>query len=832
MCKTKYPLPSFFSTRFPGLWMVCFLLVANAGFSQREGNIWYFGDEAGMDFNSGAPVALTNSAMNTYEGCASISSPNGNLLFYTDGLTIYNANHVPMANGTGLLGDPSTSQSGVIVKLPGSFNRYYVFSVDDDGGVEGLRYSIVDMSLNGGLGGVTIKNVLMVTPVTERITAVSHRNGLDIWILVHEWNSNNYIAYLLTPSGLEPPVYTPIGQVHGGSIFNSRGCMKVSPNGQWLATAITFQSRVDLLAFDDSLGTISNLTEIYGISGAYGVEFSPHSNRMYISTADVSPGEIYQFDLSLPTPLDIINSRVFLGRTASLSVGSLQLGPDRKIYCARYDSPYLGVIHRPDSLGAACNWVDDGFFLAGKRSFLGLPSFVQSYFLPPKALFNYTNPCFGDSTFFFGNSSYAPVTFSWNFGDPSSGPSNFSTIQNPSHLYPAPGNYTVTLIVAKDSLRDTVVHLVNVRSYPNIDLGPADTILCNQPSIVLDPGPASSYIWSTGETTPTITVTSDGIYYVEASNGPCISTDSIIVDFRPQPYVNLGVDRKICTGESVTLDAANAGANFLWSTGANTQTIQVTAGGDYWVIVEVGLCTATDTVRTALVTKPDVNLGADRSYCRDDLELSAGTLFPIQWSTGATTPSITITQSGVYWAEAVNDICRDSDTVRIDLFQPVRIDLGRGLTLCPGSGDSILLVANFPGAQFSWTTGATTPEIMVGAPGVYGVGIVSADGCIGGDEIEIGEECTPQVFVPNAFTPNGDGHNETFGIVANNLVGMELNVFDRWGKLIFQGLQQQDQWDGTWGGQAVPEGGYTWHLRYRVAEGNWESLAGTVLLIR
>lgn len=800
--------------------------------AQREGNIWYFGGKAGMNFNGGAPVALTNSAMDTYEGCASVSSPNGNLLFYTDGITIYNASHSPMANGTGLLGDPSTSQSGVIVKVPGSQNRYYVFSVDDDGGQDGLRYSIVDMSLNGGQGGVTIKNVLLVTPVTERITAVAHRNGLDIWILVHEWNSNNYISYLLTPSGLMAPVYTPIGQVHGGNVFNSRGCMKVSPNGKWLATAITFQSRVDLLAFDDSLGTISNLTEIYGISGAYGVEFSPHSTRMYISSADVSPGELYQFDLTLPTRLDIVNSRYFIGRTSSLSMGSLQLGPDRKIYCARYDSPYLSVITQPDSLAAACMWVDDGFFLAGKRSYLGLPSFVQSYFLPPRANFNFTNPCFGDSTHFFGNSNYAPVNFSWNFGDPGSGQENYSTLQTPSHLYPAPGTYTVTLIIAKDSLRDTVVHQVVVQAFPNIDLGPADTILCDVPSITLSPGVAQYYLWSTGDTTSSITVTTDGLYIVEAGNGPCVITDSILVDFRTQPYVNLGVDRQFCSGDSVVLNAGNSGAIFNWSTGANSQTISVGSGGQYSVSVNIGQCIAFDTIQLAMLQRPVLDLGNDRSFCTDELELVAGTTFPTTWSTGATGPSIIITQSATVWAEAANAFCITRDTVHIDLFEPVRFDLGRDLVVCPNGTDSVLLIANFANSQYNWNTGETTQAIWVSQPGNYSVMVVSSDGCTGQDATEVVEDCEPLVFVPNAFTPNGDGQNDIFGIVGTGLSQMELQIYDRWGKLVFHSANINEGWDGKIGGVSAPEGAFVWQLRFRWREDPWQSLAGSVLLIR
>src|SRR4030095_1334601 len=140
--------------------------------AQNEGNIWYFGDEAGIDFNSGVPVAITNSQMSTLEGCATICDVNGNLLFYTDGMTVWSSNQSIMSNGTGLYGNYSATQSGVIVPQPGT-SIYYVFTVDENIGF-GLRYSIVDISANGGLGDVISKNNLLLGQSSEKVTAVKH----------------------------------------------------------------------------------------------------------------------------------------------------------------------------------------------------------------------------------------------------------------------------------------------------------------------------------------------------------------------------------------------------------------------------------------------------------------------------------------------------------------------------------------------------------------------------------------------------------------------------------------------------------------------------------
>src|SRR5205823_914385 len=133
-------------------------------YAQKQNNNWCFGYKAGITFNSGTPVFFNGVMMNQNEGCASASDVNGNLLFYTDGLTVWNRNHVTMSNGTGLGGDVSSTQSAIIIKQPGNANMYYIFTTVA-WGYSGLKYTQVDISLNGGLGGVTaVKNVSLYTP--------------------------------------------------------------------------------------------------------------------------------------------------------------------------------------------------------------------------------------------------------------------------------------------------------------------------------------------------------------------------------------------------------------------------------------------------------------------------------------------------------------------------------------------------------------------------------------------------------------------------------------------------------------------------------------------
>ena len=164
------------------LLLVC--LLQTTALSQREGNIWFFGRYAGLDFNSGVPVPISGK-LNTTEGCASVCDYGGNLLFYTDGTKVWDRNHQQMPNGENLAGHSSATQSAIVVPMPGDFSKYYIFTVDPfERNQYGFRYSIVDMTLNNGFGDIndTDKNIELLSESTEKVTSVKHKNGMDYWV--------------------------------------------------------------------------------------------------------------------------------------------------------------------------------------------------------------------------------------------------------------------------------------------------------------------------------------------------------------------------------------------------------------------------------------------------------------------------------------------------------------------------------------------------------------------------------------------------------------------------------------------------------------------------
>jgi len=403
---------------------------------------------AALDFSSGTPVAIANNTLNTIEGCASICDNSGNLLFYTDGSTVWNKNQQVMPNGTGLLGGSSSTQAALIIPQPGTL-LYYIFTTDETGGPNGLRYSVVDMTLQSGVGDVTQKNVLLLNNVTEKLTAVSDPSGSVYRVAAHEWGTDAFYVYTINASGLlASPVITNTGMVHSTSqIQNTYGQMKFSPDRSRIALAAGYLDTVEVFNFNFSASAPSNPVTLPMGFHVYGLEFSPDGCYLYITTYDPA-GTLVQLDLSSGNAAAILASKTVL--SIAPDTYALQLAPDDKIYVCKSWSAFLGVIHDPNLQGTACNYVDNGFDLDpnfnGVQSALGLPAFAQSYF---------------------GSEGHCPPT----------GTEEFFTVEN-NFIYPNPAS--ATLYVPEDaaeafvynSTAQTMIHIKSIRSGIDIRMLP------------------------------------------------------------------------------------------------------------------------------------------------------------------------------------------------------------------------------------------------------------------------------------------------------------------------------------------------------------------------
>ena len=359
------------------LMVAALLFVGRGAWAQRPTDKWYFGRQAGLDFSSGTPTPLLDGAMTTYEGCAAATTKRGELLFYTDGQTVWNRQHQPMPGGRRLMGSGSSTQSALIVPDPGSGNIFYIFTVAPQGAPDGMRYSVVDMTRANGLGDVPRANLLLITPVAEKLAAVRHPNGRDVWVVAHRWNSSAFVSYLVTADGVAAkPIMSNVGAMNAGPGRNAIGALKFSPDGTKLAAAIWRDSnKFEVYDFDRATGKVSSPRSFGPYLEAYGVEFSPDGTKLYgtcngnSNATTASESQVWQFDLAT-------KAATLVGHSANHKIGALQRGPDGKLYVAREDNSFLGVIGSPNALGKACGYVDDGLKLGGRRSKLGLPGFI------------------------------------------------------------------------------------------------------------------------------------------------------------------------------------------------------------------------------------------------------------------------------------------------------------------------------------------------------------------------------------------------------------------------------------------------------------------------
>ena len=317
-----------------------------------------------------------------------------------------------------------------------------------------------------------------------------------------------------------------------------------------------------------------------------------------------------------------------------------------------------------------------------------------------------------------------------------------------------------------------------------------------------------------GATTQTITVTTPGAYWVTVDNGYCSDVDSINILILSTP--NLGNDSTLCQGNSVVLNAGNPGSTYLWNTGATTQTITVNTSGTYYVTCTSGSCVLTDTMNLNFVPLPIVDLGNDTTLCPlQSLTLNAGNPgMTYLWNTGAITQTINASGNGTFLVTVSNGSCSASDSVMVRTLSS--IDLGPDKNLCDYL--SIDLVAqDLDNAQYQWSTGDSTRIISVTEPGTYVVNVTFGQ-CVLSDTIVVdGGYGSPALYVPNAFTPNGNSLNEIFYAYGTDITSFRMRIFDRWGELIFESSDINKGWDGYYKGNKVENDVYVCVTDYTTA---------------
>ena len=452
--------------------IVLLLFLPLLAIGQGETSNWYFGERAGLQFqNDGSVSSLSDGQINTFEGCASISDSFGNLLFYTDGITVYGKNHQIMSNGNGLYGDPSSTQSAIIVPKPQDPDKLYIFTVDtssfEGDPNRGLNYSLVDMSLNNGNGAVVQKNVRLLNNCSEKITAVvKDCFEQSIWVMAFSTENgsdnlyNTYHAFEVNTLGVQTNAVKSSFDIE---VDDARGYMKFNADGTKLASANSFDG-LFLYDFDKDTGIVSNQLPLT-INGQnpfpYGVEFSPSQQYLYIHATNNGPADelgvhassLVQYDVFVT---DIEASQIIIDERP-IYRGALQLGSNGKIYRTIADNyfngaPFLGVIQNPNAAGTEANYKHNAISLNGRNGTQGLPPFIQSFFdktsLVQNADGTKTNSlsiCVGEN-FLLQAEEILGATYNWEKDGMALSNSGASLVVNPAEISDS-GRYSLEVIL-------------------------------------------------------------------------------------------------------------------------------------------------------------------------------------------------------------------------------------------------------------------------------------------------------------------------------------------------------------------------------------------------
>ncbi|WP_118952571.1 PKD domain-containing protein [Taibaiella helva] len=860
---------------------VILLLLAAMGITshaQRE-QVWAFGTHSGLDFNVAPPLATSTAMEGFGEANASVCDAQGQLQFYTNGYRIWDRSGNVMLNGDALVSDPvlppfsaqlidytsSTSQGALIVPVPDQAKRYYVFSMTclesgiSSSGVGRLYYSIVDMQLNGGLGGVIAgqKGILVDSGLTEHLSAVAG-DHCNVWLLTISRLGNTLQAYELDASGISStPVVSPLLPVN---YYIGLGCIDVSTDRKTLAIG---RSGIGLYHFDPASGTATGIIPLAGpfspSTGAYSVCFSPDNSKLYATFAPLIVGLFYsfQYDLSSGDSLTMVSSAAQF----NAFIYTFKRGPDHKVYATGGGSA-LHVIAQPNLPMPACQFLPGAQPLTGTVGF-GLPNIVAEVIRDTVTTAKAAKGgCFAESLALAATNDTTGWDYTWSSG--ATGPSQMVSAEGyhwVSYFSPPCTFHTDSFLVSFPNGRLPVVrinegcaHTANASAYAYTDA--SDTV-------------SYHYTWRNAQDsivseTDTLQQVLPGWYTLDIRTPGC---DTLLQVILPEVSYQAGfdVDTIVCAGEAQLFYNVSSPhfTTFQWDFGNGDQTTLTSPTHAYpdpgqftaTLIATGPLCS--DTI-SRMITVDSLLSG---SFLSDRQRICTGEsiLFTPYHLTGATSlhwhfgdATDAIADPGPSFSHAYETggtfpvsltvqyrACPEvttNDTIQVDTFP--KVYLGPDTALCL-NGRPIWLqnLSSDPAAAFTrtWSNGDTTAQLKIVHPGRYGLTLRTLPaGCSTTEWADVHKDC--YIDIPNAFTPDGDGVNDYFfprQLLSRRLTGFRMQLFNRWGQLIFETDRTDGRgWDGRFNSKDQPMGVYIYRIDVVIDGERPEHYEGNVTLIR
>lgn len=506
------------------------------------------------------------------------------------------------------------------------------------------------------------------------------------------------------------------------------GQMKFSPNGKHLVYGVgtnynQSNEEVYLFDFNTENGLISNSRLIQTGVLPYGLEFSPNSQYLYTATRF----GFCQVRVNKIKPIQGIDSnfvQLNLG-----SPDGLQLGPDGKIYGVDFKDKMLECIENPDSFGLACKYNRSCFPLIYGKAIFTLPSMVSSLVLPQPNIVTDTNCVYDSAVFYVQYKIYDSLKWDFGDGQFLQGNANtvkhkyrdsglyrISLIGHSKglsdtlkkqiyiHFMPSLNLGNDTILCYGDSLKlpvksKTGIKLLwndftnvpnkTIRQKENVWLEYSDqfcklkdsisvkfgnkfkvyigndTAFCHQFQYVLKPNkPYKTYKWNTGDSTNSISVNDKGEYILNVSDSnSCASADSVLISKIDKPRIKVIYDSVQC--QKVTLQVeAQKGVQFLWNDMDTSLVKSVDQKGIYIIEAKHQFCSNFDTLNLQFLSRPIFTLGSDTTLCGTKI-LSANETGRFAWSTGQSTPTISVQRPGLYWLQVVRNQCSYRDSIQL-----------------------------------------------------------------------------------------------------------------------------------------------------------------------
>lgn len=446
---------------------------------------------------------------------------------------------------------------------------------------------------------------------------------------------------------------------------------------------------------------------------------------------------------------------------------------------------------------------------------------VEAYFDGPNEM------CEGDSVLLELNVLYTLVPTAITYTDGT----NTYTLTNVVHgdsIYVSPNSTTTYTVMGVTNFLDCCggphsnAKTVTVHANPNVDAHASDSSICLGDSTQLYGTGADNYVWSNNiQDQSYIHPTSTDTYSVVGTNlNGCVDSSSVQVEVNPLPVVTASADTTIiCFGESVVLTADGA-TMYAWSHGqGNGSTLSPNATTTYQVIgTNTFGCTDEASIQIQVLDLPEVVANvADSGVCAGDSTFLFGSgAIQYQWSDGQTDLAYFFPTDSRWYTVLGTDAnnCQNEDSVFVTFYPVVDFYLGADTAICPQ--DPLFLEANQTFAWYEWSTGSNSTKIVVNSNEHIFLTVYDEFGCDYSDDqiITLSEDCMPAIYVPNAFTPDGNAHNQYFRTTGVDVAEFKIEIYNRWGELLFVSENIDHHWDGTYGNQICPTGLYTYILTY------------------